>query len=95
VRKKRTGVLEIPMIIADAMKLKGLKWGPKISFEQGLAPTIGMKKEQFIHTMYEYRPLDRDGRVFFVGLPFIMHIRPAGAIRKIKLVFSGFRVFLF
>jgi UDP-glucose 4-epimerase len=39
--RMRAGKVEIPRMLADVSKLKGLGWSPKIGFEEGLAKTIG------------------------------------------------------
>ncbi len=43
--RKRAGQVEIPRMLADASKLKGLGWRPRVGFQEGLAKTIRWKGE--------------------------------------------------
>lgn len=38
--RKRTGAVEIPRMLADITRIKGLGWSPRNSFDEGLARTI-------------------------------------------------------
>ncbi len=38
--RKRAGKVEIPRMIADVTKLKGLGWSPTVGFDEGMARTV-------------------------------------------------------
>jgi nucleoside-diphosphate-sugar epimerase len=42
--RKRAGAVEIPRMLADVSKLKGLGWSPKAGFDEGLARTISRRR---------------------------------------------------